>query len=203
MPELAILLYVVYLAVAFGLRTLIQLRRTGATGFHGIDGRPGSPEWFAGVGFALALALGAAAPVLALTDTVAAVDGLDTDTLHALGLVLSVSGIATTLYAQIAMGTSWRIGVDHDERTELVTTGPFAHVRNPIFAAMLSTGLGLALLVPSVLAIAGLIGLFVALQLQVRVVEEPYLLRAHGATYERYAQRVGRFLPGVGRLGSG
>lgn len=44
-------------------------------------------------------------------------------------------GIAATLYAQIAMGNSWRIGVDPTERTTLVTNGPFALVRNPTFAA--------------------------------------------------------------------
>ena len=57
--------------------------------------------------------------------------------------------------AQIAMGASWRIGVDPDERTELVMDGPFAVVRNPIFAAMLPTALGLTLLVPSWVAILG------------------------------------------------
>jgi protein-S-isoprenylcysteine O-methyltransferase Ste14 len=58
------------------------------------------------------------------------------------------------------------------------------------------------LLVPSWVAIAGLAGLVVALELQVRVVEEPYLLRTHGARYADYARRVGRFAPGVGRLGA-
>jgi hypothetical protein len=51
------------------------------------------------------------------------------------------------------MGTSLQIGVDPTERTQLVTTGPFALVRNPIFAAMLPTALGLTLLVPSWIAI--------------------------------------------------
>ena len=39
-----------------------------------------------------------------------------------------------------------------------------------------------------------------AVQLQVRVVEEPYLLATHGKTYAAYAARVGRFVPGAGRL---
>jgi len=34
----------------------------------------------------------------------------------------------------------------------------------------------------------------------VRAVEEPYLLDTHGDAYRGYATRVGRFLPGVGRL---
>jgi protein-S-isoprenylcysteine O-methyltransferase Ste14 len=98
------------------------------------------------------------------------------------------------------MGESWRIGIDEGERTTLVTDGPFALVRNPIFAAMIPATLGLLLMVPNVVAAAGLVALTVALQLQTRVVEEPYLLRAHGDPYAQYAARVGRFIPGVGRI---
>jgi protein-S-isoprenylcysteine O-methyltransferase Ste14 len=200
MAVLALILYAVYLLLAFGLRTLIQLRRTGSTGFHGLGGHPGSAEWIAGIGFALALLLGAAAPVLALLDVVEPVGALDVAAAHAAGIALAIVGIAATFYAQVAMGTSWRIGVDPGERTALVTAGPFALVRNPIFAAMLPTALGLTLLVPSWVALAGFAGLLVALELQVRVVEEPYLRQVHGEGYATYAARVGRFLPGVGRL---
>lgn len=200
MATLALALYAVYLLLAFGLRTLIQLRRTGSTGFHGIGGRPGSAEWIAGVGFTLALLLGAAAPVLALLDLVEPIAALDGTALHLVGLILALAGIAATFYAQVAMGSSWRIGVDPDERTALVTSGPFGLVRNPIFAAMLPTALGLTLLVPSWVAILGFLGLVVALELQVRVIEEPYLRQVHGVSYAAYAARVGRFVPGVGRL---
>lgn len=198
MATLALILYAVYLLLAFGLRTLIQLRRTGSTGFHGLGGRPGSAEWIAGVGFTVALLVGAAAPVLALLDLVEPISALDVTAAHVAGTVLAVAGIAATLYAQLAMGSSWRIGVDPGERTALVTSGPFALVRNPIFAAMLPTGLGLTLLVPSWVAIVGFLGLVAALELQVRVVEEPHLRQVHGESYATYAARVGRFLPGVG-----
>jgi protein-S-isoprenylcysteine O-methyltransferase Ste14 len=200
MAELALGLYVIYLVLAFGVRTVVQIRRTGETGFRGIGGRPGSLEWLAGVGFVVALVLGAAAPVLALAEVVSPISAFDRRAAHIVGAILAVTGIAATLAAQIAMGTSWRIGVDEGERTELVTHGPFALVRNPIFSAMIPTALGLTLLVPSVVAIIGLLGLIVALELQVRRIEEPYLVRTHGAVYADYAARVGRFMPGVGRL---
>lgn len=193
MAAAALALYVAYLALAFGLRTLIQLRRTGSTGFVGLRGHVGSAEWLGGVLFAAAILLGFAAPALALAG-IADAGGTW------VGAALAAAGIALTLYAQVAMGSSWRIGVDPQERTELVTGGPFAIVRNPIFAAMLPTSLGLVLLVPSAVAIAGFVALFVALELQTRAVEEPYLLRTHGEAYASYARRVGRFLPGVGRL---
>ena len=65
---------------------------------------------------------------------------------------------------------------------------------------MIPTALGLTLMVPSALAIVGFIALIVALELQVRIVEEPYLLRAQGAAYAEYAAQTGRFVPGVGTL---
>lgn len=203
MAELALALYAVYLLLAFGLRTVIQLRRTGSTGFHGVGGRPGSPEWLAGVGFTVAIVLGVAAPILALADVVEPIAAIESDGLAIAGAVLAIAGIVATFLSQVAMGTSWRIGVDHEERTDLVMSGPFGLVRNPIFSAMIPTALGLVLLVPSWVAIVGFLGLVVALELQVRVVEEPYLLRAHGETYGQYARRVGRFAPGIGLIDDG
>lgn len=200
MAELALGAYALYMALAFGLRTVIQIRRTGSSGFKGVSGRVGSAEWFAGVLFVVALVVGVLAPVLALTGTVQPLAALDTTGIHAVGIGLFVAGMFATLASQMAMGESWRIGVDEAETTELVTTGPFAVVRNPIFSAMLPTSLGLVLMVPSVVAIAGLVALFVALELQVRVVEEPYLLQKHGQRYRVYAGRAGRFVPGLGRL---
>jgi protein-S-isoprenylcysteine O-methyltransferase Ste14 len=65
---------------------------------------------------------------------------------------------------------------------------------------MTITAVGLAAMVPNVIALGGVVALIGALGLQVRGVEEPYLRRMHGAAYDRYAAHVGRFLPGIGRL---
>jgi protein-S-isoprenylcysteine O-methyltransferase Ste14 len=81
-----------------------------------------------------------------------------------------------------------------------VTRGAFRLARNPIFSAMAITAVGLAAMVPNVIAVGGLIALIVAIELQVRSVEEPYLQRMHGTAYDRYAALVGRFLPQIGRL---
>ena len=197
---LALGLYVLYMALAFGLRTWLQLRRTGESGFKGISGRPFSLEWTAGVLFVVAIAVGVAAPVLDVLDVIEPLDALDSAGVRATGVAIFVVGLVATFYAQVAMGESWRIGVDEGERTDLVTSGPFAVVRNPIFSGMLPASIGLALLVPNVVALAGVAALFVALEIQVRLVEEPYLLRVHGERYRGYASRVGRFVPGLGRL---
>lgn len=198
--EGALLMYGIYMSTAFGWRSWIQRRETGSTGFVGVSGRPGSIEWLAGALFVLAILLGAAAPLLAIADVIGPLDALDRDWVNWLGLLLAIAGNAATLDAQVAMGHSWRIGVDHGERTELVFDGPFRIVRNPIFAAMVPTAAGLMLMVPNIVAILGVFMLCVAVQLQVRVMEEPYLLRTHGEPYLEYARTVGRFVPGVGKL---
>lgn len=200
MAELAVGLYVLYFVLAVGLRSFLQWRATGKSGFVGLVGRPFSTEWVAGALFTVALAMGAAAPVLAIADVHEPLGALDGSAGNVAGLVLASAGLALTIYAQLAMGASWRIGVDPGERTELVVDGPFALVRNPIFTAMIPTAVGLALMVPSVLALAGLAVLFFSLELQVRVVEEPYLLQIQGSAYAEYASRTGRFLPRVGTL---
>jgi protein-S-isoprenylcysteine O-methyltransferase Ste14 len=198
--ELALIIYLVYGALTFGVRTVIQYRRTGASGVHGVSGEAGLAEWVAGGGFVLALLIGVLAPVLALLEVAGPVAPLDSTAVNVVGLVLALSGVVLTFAAQVAMGESWRIGVDPAERTELVTSGPFALVRNPIFSGMIPTALGLTLMVPNWPALVGLAVLVISLELQVRVVEEPYLLKVHGERYASYAAAVGRFLPGVGRL---
>ena len=200
MAGIAVALLAGYVALAFGARTALQLRRTGSTGFKGVSGRPGSAEWAGGVLFVFALGLGVAAPVLDLAGAIDPVGFLDGRLGHALGFVLYALGLAGTLVAQGSMGRSWRIGVDRSEKTDLVTTGPFAVVRNPIFSAMIPTFLGLALMVPNVCALAGVLALVAAVELQVRYVEELHLRRTHGERYAAYASKVGRFAPGVGTL---
>lgn len=199
MPHIAIAGYVVFMLLAFGLRGWVHYRRTGTTGFVGISGRLGSSEWFGGALFAAALVIAAAAPVLQLADAVTPLPGLDTPLAHAFGLAAYVAGVAGTLWAQFAMGESWRIGVDTSERTRLVASGPFRWVRNPIFTAMTLATAGLVLLVPNAVALLALIVLIAAIEIQVRLVEEPYLTAAQGEPYRLYTAATGRFVPGIGR----
>ena len=196
MTAAALVLYVVALAVLFGVRSAVQRRRTGHSGFHGISGTPTEAGWWGGVLFVVSMVLGVAGPLLAATGVVPAVAPA---ALGVVGLVLALAGFAATLAGQSGMGASWRIGVDHGERTQLVTTGVFARVRNPVFTAMCLAQLGVTSMVPTWVSVLALVALVTAVQLQVRAVEEPHLRAVHGTAYETYAAHTGRFLPGLGR----
>jgi protein-S-isoprenylcysteine O-methyltransferase Ste14 len=198
MAVLALALIAVWLLLVAGLRTGIQFRRTGTASAPHFRDRPGSPQWWARLLSTVGFACAVAAPLAELAG-LEPVAILDRNPVRAAGVVLAILGIAATLAAQLAMGASWRPDVDPDARTALVIGGPFRLVRNPIFTATVATAIGLALIVPNLVAAAMLVCFVAALQLQVRLVEEPYLHRVHGAAWDRYAARTGRFLPWIGR----
>lgn len=200
MAVVAFVLMAAFLAVCFGARELRQRRETGSSSYRGVSGRPGSPEWLGGVLFVVALALGLLAPfaqALGLVDPLAHVGAPVSGWV---GVAVYGLGFAVCLAAQGEMGDSWRVGVQTGERTALVERGLFAAVRNPFFTGVLIVAAGLALIVPNLIALAGLAALLAAVELQVRVVEEPYLIATHGEGYLRYGASAGRFVPGVGRL---
>ena len=180
-------------------------RRTGSSGFNALAGMAvGAADRVAGAGFALALVSGVASPVLVLGGVmpllVPAQGWLVLGGFVLAGFVLAVAGVVLAVIAQETMGESWRIGVDRGERTELVTSGIFSLVRNPIFSAMLAVQLGTALMALSWMSVIGCAALLMAVEIQTRLVEEPYLVGSHGDRYRAYASQTGRFLPGLGRL---
>ena len=198
-PEVALILWAVFGLFGFAGRILIQLRTTGSTGVVAVGGTGGAIEWLSGGLFLGSLAAGVLAAVFQLRGDIEPVSGLDARGAQVAGLALYATGLAGVLGSQLAMGRSWRIGVP-EEPTELVTGGPFALVRNPIYTAMIVAVAGLGLLAPNALSLASVIGLIAALELQVRFAEEPQLLRSHRDQYAAYARRVGRFIPGLGLL---
>lgn len=98
-----------------------------------------------------------------------------------------------TLTAQYQMGQSWRIGIDKEVTTPLVTSGLFAWSRNPIFLAMRACLVALVLLQPNVITLALLLTGDLVMQFQVRL-EEIFLREEHGAAYAAYCARVRRWL---------
>ncbi len=198
MAPFVCMLVVLFAAVALGARILLQWARTGDTGL-----RLGQALSWSRAG-AAKLCLGAGVAVAGFSPFAVWYGKLNvlwsrTFSVIGVGLALYVLGLTLTFVAQLQMGTSWRIGVDPRERTMLVTTGLFRWVRNPIYSAVLLCFGGCALLLPTTLALGGWLVILVAVQLQVRLVEEPYLLDVHGQAYREYASRVGRFVPGLGK----
>jgi protein-S-isoprenylcysteine O-methyltransferase Ste14 len=118
------------------------------------------------------------------------------------GAGLECAAAALMVWSQLTMGSSWRVGVDRTEATRLITNGPFRWVRNPIYSAMVTLGIGLAMLVSSIYTVLGTVAMAAFVEWQVRAVEEPYLVSRHERDYARWSATSGRFIPLVGRLRS-
>ena len=198
MAVVDLVLVFVWLVSVAGVRGYLQARRTDQVALRFADAR-GSPQWWSRSISSVGLALAIAAPLAALAG-LPPIPALDHLAINVAGVGLVMVGMAVTIASQVAMGASWRGDVDPDVRTDLVTTGPYRRVRNPILLGTAITAIGLALVVPNLVSVAMLVAIGVSLEIQVRLVEEPYLLRVHGDSYRGYAARTGRFLPGIGRL---
>ena len=176
-------LFVGYVAVALVWRMAVHWRRSG-------DGK-GRLTATSPLG-----RLASAVIVLGHVVTLVATLGADTHVGPAIaGTVVVAAGLALVVRAQVAMGDSWRVSVDPDEVTDLVTRDVFGVVRNPIFSGMVVCLAGVALAASSWLAAVGALVFVLGIEVEVRLVEEPYLARIHGNEFGAYRQRTGRFLP--------
>ena len=91
------------------------------------------------------------------------------------------------------LGDSWRVGVIEEQETELIEQGVYRFSRNPYFLAYLLMFAAYTTLLKSpVLLILSLIGFGMIHTMILR--EERYLAKTHGSDYERYRQRVPRYL---------
>lgn len=118
---------------------------------------------------------------------------LQGDVVTAVAVPLLLISFIWILIAQSQMGRSWRIGIDDENQTELVTQGVFRVSRNPIFLGMRLNLLGLFLILPNALTLAIWLLGDAAIQLQV-FLEEDYLTRTHGASYQKYQAATARYL---------
>ncbi|MGH1385753.1 methyltransferase family protein [Kordia sp.] len=109
-----------------------------------------------------------------------------------LGVILLLISLLITVIAQYQMKDSWRIGIDKDEKTNLITTGLFTFSRNPIFLGMLLSLLGLFLVQPNYVTLSFFIIANILIQVQVRL-EEEHLQKVHPKKYQEYKNCVGRF----------
>lgn len=115
------------------------------------------------------------------------------DAAFAVGTALFAAALLWVGVAQLQMGASWRIGIDHARHTALVERGLFGWSRNPIFLGMRVALLAALLMAPNALTLAAAAATELLMQLQTRL-EEAHLLQLHGDAYRAYCARVNRWI---------
>lgn len=93
------------------------------------------------------------------------------------------------------LGRNWSITLEIRDKHELISSGPYAFVRHPMYTSFMLMGLGQALLLSNwVAGLAGLVGFAVLFFLRVDK-EERMMLEIFGPQYRDYMQRTKRIIP--------
>jgi protein-S-isoprenylcysteine O-methyltransferase Ste14 len=120
-------------------------------------------------------------------------------TIALFGLILTILGLAFAAWARDVLGRNWSgrviIQVDH----QLITAGPYAYVRHPLYTGLLAALTGTTLVSGDY---GSLLGLFLAVNIfRLKAQREEQLLEAEfGAGYAVYRAHTGGILPRIAHV---
>jgi protein-S-isoprenylcysteine O-methyltransferase Ste14 len=111
-----------------------------------------------------------------------------------LGVVLTFAGVAFAIWARHHIGRYWSARVSIVTEHKLIRTGPYAHIRHPIYTGILLGLAGTALVAGEYRA---MVGLALALYGFARKAqkEEAFLAAQFGADFDEHRRHTGFFLP--------
>ncbi|MBS0343504.1 MAG: isoprenylcysteine carboxylmethyltransferase family protein [Proteobacteria bacterium] len=113
-----------------------------------------------------------------------------------IGAVLALAGFLFAIWARAYIGRNWSAAVTVKAGHELVTTGPYAVVRHPIYAGLLLAFVGTALARSDLGGMVAVVLVWGAFRRKIRL-EERWMREQFGAAYGDYARRVPALLPGT------
>ncbi len=149
-----------------------------------------------------ALVFGNRGALLALPAVVLAAAGKPSAFSIATGLPLAFAGEALRMWAVGYSGVTTR--GDTVTAPALVTAGPYAYVRNPLYVGNALTGAGFALAytgkndpVTRAALVAGALAAMLSVYAVIVPYEEAYLRETFGEAFDDYAARVPRVVPQV------
>lgn len=118
----------------------------------------------------------------------------DSNLVELLGLLLMIAALTGTWRCWKLMGKHWRMGIDPSENNTLLTTGPWAYVRHPIYSLSILLAVGSWLAAPGG-PLAAVILAHICLIVWEARREEEHLTKVHGEAYHRYQQVTGALVP--------
>jgi protein-S-isoprenylcysteine O-methyltransferase Ste14 len=117
------------------------------------------------------------------------------EALQWVGVVLTLAGIAFSLWAMVTLGRHYDLVLEVHHDHELIRRGPYRRVRHPLYTGLGLHFAGVCLATGNLLLIAGtLLVTYPAFYLRARA-EERLLREQFGAEYETYAREVPMLVP--------
>jgi protein-S-isoprenylcysteine O-methyltransferase Ste14 len=117
----------------------------------------------------------------------------DSDAVSLVGIVLVIAGLGFAIWARVHLGRNWSGSVTVKQDHALITTGPYRHVRHPIYTGLLLAFVGTALAIGEWRGLLALVLVFAALTIKSRTEEER--MRETFADYDTYRKRTAALVP--------
>ena len=112
----------------------------------------------------------------------------------ALGAALTVAGVAFAIWARRHIGRNWSGQVTIRQEHELIRSGPYAHIRHPIYTGILLALTGTAIEFGEYRALAAFVLFLIGFTIKARR-EESFLSTEFGPAFEEHRRQTGFLLP--------
>ena len=111
-----------------------------------------------------------------------------------LGAAVTIPGLLFAVWAREHLGSNWSRSVTIKQDHELITTGPYAVVRHPIYTGILAGFLGMAIAISQVRGFIVFVLIFLVFWIKLRM-EEQWMRSQFGETYATYAHETAALVP--------
>jgi protein-S-isoprenylcysteine O-methyltransferase Ste14 len=111
-----------------------------------------------------------------------------------LGAAVTLAGLLFAVWARVHLGRNWSRSVTIKQGHELITTGPYAMARHPIYTGILTGFLGMAIAIAQVRGFIVLVLIFLAFWIKLRM-EEQWMRSQFGEVYAAYARQTAALVP--------
>jgi protein-S-isoprenylcysteine O-methyltransferase Ste14 len=111
-----------------------------------------------------------------------------------LGAAVTIAGLLFAVLARRYLGRNWSRSVTIKQDHELITTGPYAMVRHPIYTGILTGFLGMAIAISQVRGFVVFVLIFLVFWIKLRM-EEQWMRSQFGETYATYTHQTAALVP--------
>jgi len=118
------------------------------------------------------------------------------DWLRGVGFIIGLFSVALVVWAQVDLGKQFSPQLQLRQEHHLVTSGPYARVRHPLYTGLYAFGLSMALVSANWFFVFFFVISLVGIAARVPR-EEQMMLEQFGDEYREYIQRTGRYVPKV------
>jgi protein-S-isoprenylcysteine O-methyltransferase Ste14 len=116
-----------------------------------------------------------------------------TDLMGTIGVILTALGVSIAIWARMHLASNWGMPMSIKENPDLVTTGPYAYVRHPIYTGVLLAILGSAFVAGLIWSVVLLVGAMYFIYAATQ--EEKLMLNEFPEKYPTYEARTKMLIP--------